>query len=194
MRRGARAVRWLMARRSALSAANRMNGRGCGLRPVASATPRGRGGGTGAGIGPGNRGYPPHHRLWRHIPDLPGPLHELRCVASDGAHRCAQLVLDVDEGSWVQVEAPHIPGRAGQLTLDAISAMHWVWVITGASGRAPTATPSRGIPGAHRAGVARLPAALRVPQGLPGDLRPPLRDPCKHEHTCFSDLTAEPCS
>lgn len=49
----------------------------------------------------------------------------------------------------------------------------------------PGRTPSRGIPGAHRAGVARLPAALRVAQGFPGDLRAPLRTPCKREHACI---------
>ncbi|MDG4857752.1 hypothetical protein P8605_06210 [Streptomyces sp. T-3] len=43
--------------------------------------------------------------------------------------------------------------------------------------RRRAARPPGGVPGAHSAGMARLPAALRTPQGLARRLRASLRNP-----------------
>ncbi|WP_086708508.1 DUF6083 domain-containing protein [Streptomyces antimycoticus] len=61
----------------------------------------------------------------------PGPLDTLRCVAEgpDG-QRCANLVLDTDEGRWTQTEIPYAQGRAHQQILNAAGGLMWVWTLT----------------------------------------------------------------
>ncbi|WP_226967335.1 DUF6083 domain-containing protein [Streptomyces phaeolivaceus] len=59
----------------------------------------------------------------------PGPLDELACVAATAEGRCEGLVLDEGEGYWEQIEAPHLPGRAGQMTLLDLRGRAWVWSI-----------------------------------------------------------------
>ncbi|GAA3299115.1 hypothetical protein GCM10020295_36480 [Streptomyces cinereospinus] len=59
----------------------------------------------------------------------PGPLDELTCVAATAEGRCEALVLDEDEGYWEQIDAPHLPGRAGQMTLLDLRGRAWVWSI-----------------------------------------------------------------
>jgi hypothetical protein len=55
----------------------------------------------------------------------------------------------------------------------------------GVPGPPPVLAAQRGIPRPHRRGMDRVPRSFRAPQGRYRHLRPRVRHPCIHEHSCL---------
>ncbi|MFH8753369.1 DUF6083 domain-containing protein [Streptomyces rimosus] len=60
----------------------------------------------------------------------PGRIEDVQCTAAvDDGQRCPNMIFDVDEGSWQQVDVPYAPGREGQLLLSRTEGRMWVWAL-----------------------------------------------------------------
>lgn len=63
----------------------------------------------------------------------PGRIEDVRCTAQLGdGQRCAESVFLADEGTWTQVDLPHVPGREGQSILSLGDGQMWVWSLQNA--------------------------------------------------------------
>ena len=62
----------------------------------------------------------------------PTRLEDVQCIAAleDGA-RCPNGILDIDEGTWEQVDVPYAPGREGRMILNSSGGKMWVWALKG---------------------------------------------------------------
>jgi hypothetical protein len=62
----------------------------------------------------------------------PGRLEDIQCIAAleDGT-RCPNTILDIDEGTWEEINIPPAPGREGRTLWQASDGKMWVWTLTG---------------------------------------------------------------